>query len=528
MTAPFVLRASGSAGGQTWTLYSGASAADVGGTLNITPFTDLIVANVAGQLAKNYFANGDFSSLTATQLAAESAKLRDRLQPILSALGVDSTVDLLHTPFTPLADALDKALDMIRISYDTAGTTATLTNIVTSQTITDSLTIQAAAESDVPILNSTTNVEAAGSDIAAIQAALNAYANLFATALPTAEQVKAKLTSGFFSSDMTSDAFAASELDSFNLGRRFIDVQIKRFDYTTTPATPRANVAFTVTDAKGVIVGREQTFRMRKVNGSWLLHGNRQCVNMKVVAHMVKSATSTGNSTSSGLEFQLEDTNPGNCGTNRNVAVAYAIVKGPGLPGDGLKYVPPALGGEFVIEGGSTAGYYPIVSSADQSKDAAISGIADNAAYSVTLFDASGATIPDDTNSFVNVNGAAVAGDSLFLMRRPLTWAELAVATDFPSFTAPTLTQLANYSGGALDIAATGMNPSNYGWIILTYNATATAAVEQDLLPSSNGAISVSLTLPVVAASTITRRQIRLANIGAFDRSFMSILQSGN
>ncbi|RYZ35486.1 MAG: cytochrome c, partial [Sphingobacteriales bacterium] len=48
LTAPFVFRAEGRAGGSIYVLHSAATSADVGGTINITPLTDLVLANVAG------------------------------------------------------------------------------------------------------------------------------------------------------------------------------------------------------------------------------------------------------------------------------------------------------------------------------------------------------------------------------------------------------------------------------------------------------------------------------------------------
>ena len=47
LTAPYRLRAQGTVGGRTYKLHSYAQEADIGGNVNITPFTDLIIANAA-------------------------------------------------------------------------------------------------------------------------------------------------------------------------------------------------------------------------------------------------------------------------------------------------------------------------------------------------------------------------------------------------------------------------------------------------------------------------------------------------
>ena len=96
MTGPFVFLASGTVGGRTIEMVSAATAADVNKTVNITPFTDLIVANLAGQAASSYYASPSFAKLTAVDLDAARQILTTRLRPILDALGVEAGFDLLR------------------------------------------------------------------------------------------------------------------------------------------------------------------------------------------------------------------------------------------------------------------------------------------------------------------------------------------------------------------------------------------------------------------------------------------------
>ena len=71
LTAPFMLRADGDVGGRHYSLFSAATLADVNGTINITPLTDLIVANIAGDIAANYYNAGNFDNVTKTELDAQ-------------------------------------------------------------------------------------------------------------------------------------------------------------------------------------------------------------------------------------------------------------------------------------------------------------------------------------------------------------------------------------------------------------------------------------------------------------------------
>src|SRR5205085_8337952 len=81
MTAPFVFRAEGTANGTRSIVHSVATAADANGHINITQLTDLVVSNIAGQLAQNYFDRFEQAGNTALAdpalVAAEVAKLRE-------------------------------------------------------------------------------------------------------------------------------------------------------------------------------------------------------------------------------------------------------------------------------------------------------------------------------------------------------------------------------------------------------------------------------------------------------------------
>src|SRR5450631_2200283 len=79
MTAPFMVRADGYVGGNDYHLYSAGTQADVGGTINVTPLTDMIMDNIAGAVAKTYFDNGSFTGLTSAQLTAQSESLKAKL-----------------------------------------------------------------------------------------------------------------------------------------------------------------------------------------------------------------------------------------------------------------------------------------------------------------------------------------------------------------------------------------------------------------------------------------------------------------
>jgi hypothetical protein len=144
LTAPFMLRAVGTIRGRSYSIYSAAVETDVDGTINVTPFTDLIVANVAGQTAATLYQSDDFSMLTSAALNAAESALQARLQPVLAAVGVNS-IDLLRTPFSADGTGISTALGLMRVTIDATTQRATVTNDINDQKIIDDLTIQSDA-----------------------------------------------------------------------------------------------------------------------------------------------------------------------------------------------------------------------------------------------------------------------------------------------------------------------------------------------------------------------------------------------
>ena len=113
MSGPFMLRAEGAVAGRHYSMYSGALQSDAGGTINITPLTDLVMSNIAAQIAANLFDNnaGYASSITAAKLQTEQDELRALLLPVLTDLGLSATVDLLRITFNANHTGFDALLD---------------------------------------------------------------------------------------------------------------------------------------------------------------------------------------------------------------------------------------------------------------------------------------------------------------------------------------------------------------------------------------------------------------------------------
>ncbi|HIV71097.1 MAG TPA: hypothetical protein H9903_09215 [Candidatus Aquabacterium excrementipullorum] len=522
LTAPFLLRASGTAGGSTYVVHSAATSADVNGNINITPLTDLILSNVAGQIASNYFDSGSFSGLSATQLSTEAAKLKEKLLPVLQAMGVDAATDLLRTAFTPQQDALDKALDAISVSYDTSTNIATLTNVLTSESITDSITTSAAQETSPPTMSDTTNLNAASDDIPLIRAALASFSAEFKNGLPTETAIKSHLSGGFALADSDRNAFA-SELagDSNNVGLQFTDVTVHSIDYTTDSSSPVADVSLLVKNGTGVVINQLQHFKIRRISGTWKLHGDQRVLDASANVHITRTVYQQGSNASvscagTGLEFWIEDLDSDN-----SAAISYIVVTGPGLPEDGVRYARPDGGGPWLIDGsvGSGDTWYQLANSCQGVNtagltDTQIAAIPNNATYTMTMYSSNDVVLTwyGKNGTYRNSVGA-----------RPMTLAELANSSALPAITSPA-TFAAFVSDDSLSptVSASNINPAYIAWIYAaqTYSG-GTVSADADLIPSSNGTISRSFSLSTPSGG-FQRKEIRVETHDAGLRDIMT------
>lgn len=501
MTAPFVFRAEGTANGTTAVVHSIATAADVNGRINVTQLTDLIVANIAGELAQNYFDSFDQGSNTAlaspTLIAAEVAKLKEKLLPVLSALGVDAAIDLLHSSFTPLSDPIDKALDVIRVSFDTTANTALISNILNGVTVSDSLATKAADEAGTTTLSSD-NVATGATDAQLVRQALDNFMAKFKTGLPQASQLTPLMTGGFRWIDMdraTAAAMLAGNSDF--VGATAADVEISQIDYSNAPTQVTAYLSFTLRTAQGVELGRLYNWRIRKTTGDWLLHGDQRVLDLEWFAVTTQHTNMNGSGTAcykTGLEFNIEDTDT----TNNGGVISYVMVSGPGLPQSGVKYNAPQLGGRYMI---ANAGIETYVLASNCTGDAPsaltdsqIAAIPDNAQYTLTAYDNVGTKVSFPT-------GTSDGSYRFRIDRRPLTLAEAAGGQAFPkiaqssvdAFNSMTLT-----AGGTIAFSASNLNPLTQAYVQLRRSDIEYGqidGVEQAVSPNASGVATTSLSV---------------------------------
>lgn len=148
MTPPYLLQARGSAGGAAYQLHS---IAQTGGTANVNPLSDVIVANAAGVAdPAAVFAHGDHDRIrdVAEHLSPATARVMTALRPLLSRYGAAGT-DPITSSYSANHQNLDLMFDQVKITL--SGGTMTIVDIqsgsvICSGSVTDltSLTVNTA------------------------------------------------------------------------------------------------------------------------------------------------------------------------------------------------------------------------------------------------------------------------------------------------------------------------------------------------------------------------------------------------
>lgn len=385
------------------------------------------MANIAGQVAATFFDAPVFADLTVEAIAAQETALQARVQTVLTALGVDAAIDLLHTQFLPDHSGVDAALDVLRVTVDEVSNIATITNVISQETMEDDL-LTTTDVVPLPLLNPDA-LTSGVTNLQAIEQVMNLFASQFATGLPS-ESVLLPLIADTFLDDDTNKADFVAELsgDPEMVGFNLSNIQLHSL------VDNIALISFDISDSSGLAHDRVQAFGLKKVGSAWQLHGNQHKVS---VSGRPKSLLSFTNGElphkSSGFEFYIDDNDPSNSpGVNR------AVITGPGFPDGGLTYLKPDLGGSWLTSYTPTDAQFSVTSQFRPLQDQAIEMIPLNAVYTVMLY----------------------ATDQLFdtytvrMAQRPYTNAQL-LNVAFPLINQATLTSFSTYNGGNLTIAGT-------------------------------------------------------------------------
>lgn len=330
MTGPFLFRAAGTVGGRDVAYVSAATSADVGNTINITPFTDLIVANIAGMAAEQYFTNNNPSAttLTASELSTATTTLTTRLKPVLEAMGVAASIDLLRTTFKADRSGLDAVMDVVKVTVDPTTAQATIKNLITAQEIKDDLQQKTDADAlPAPTTDQEAALKTAVTDLGQIDAAFKLINSYIATEVPSGarlESLRALFDPEFLDFGQTLDQLMSSEglLNANNVGMTLSNPVIVKRSADGSIMWVRYQFK---NDTYGENGSEVMAFR-KDANGKWRALGNRQLGDTSIQAVNARHLSGGQYTYQRVMEFWVDERTD-----NR---VQYVNITGPGLPGN--------------------------------------------------------------------------------------------------------------------------------------------------------------------------------------------------
>jgi hypothetical protein len=383
LTAPFAFLATGTVGGKTVSLYSVAMQADVGRTINITPFTDLIIRNIAATAVDTWINSGNYTSITPPQLDAQRVALTNQLASALTLMGLPSSIDFLRDTFNADSTGLDRFMDVIKVSPTPTG--ATITNIYdkAKQLILDT----SGAPTSLPL--GTGGLETSGTPVDLILQTFNNFSSLFATSLPDPADpnLLALVSSTFLDSGDNRSAFLTDlTTDSSIIGLKISNLVVDTVD----AVAGTAQVHFTPRDASGVILDHNNangsmSWQMVKPAGVWQVDGDRRIADVVIktqaTRHIcnVSSPTNCSPSTRyvSGLNLGID---------NQGLQpIGSAVVTGPGLPAEGVTLTAQANVTWFAFSISSPA-CQGCTTNTFEMTDTQIQAVSPNSSYTVQLF----------------------------------------------------------------------------------------------------------------------------------------------
>lgn len=342
LTAPYAFLATGTVGGKTVSLYSAATSTDVGGTINITPFTDLMIRNIAATAVDTYLSTpANMANLTTAQLDAQRVALTTQLAPALTAMGLSSSIDLLRATFNADSTGLDRFMDVVKVDTTTP-TAVTITNILDAA---NTLVIDTTTSSTTLATSGTlgiTGLTTSATPLDNMIATANAFSAFFATSLPNPSDpnLLALFSSTFMDGGLGSSAFLTDITTGGTsiIGLKFINVVVDSID----TATGIAQVHFTPQNAAGQSLARDHiggavAWQMKKdgASGVWQMHGDQRIAYVSVrttadrhTCNPANTACTMATNYTTGLHLYIDN--------QGQQAIGSAVVTGRGLPTGGV------------------------------------------------------------------------------------------------------------------------------------------------------------------------------------------------
>lgn len=353
MTAPFLIKASGMDG---TIVYSAALTSDVGGTINVTPLTSIVVADATDKdLSTLYSAYGstDAAALTSNLSAAITALL-GAISPVATELGTTiSEAGLLRGTLAINQSGLDTVMDALTIAF--SGSVVTISDksgaVIASADLSSApLSIDSSAVSNSSsVLNEYATATRELSAFLGTMSSDCGHPVLDANGLGNDDLYTAPCTAHMYDSSSylnegeTNPAVFSPGWGNIAEGNGTVSFSNPIiFGYDVTHGY---KVRYTYVAA---VAARSQIFQsegyFKNEAGTWKFRGDQQYLLLDVNAHRKATAASTAIDTN---VFKLfVSTGAGSWGATSvgGQSIDYVVVKGAGLPDLGLVLETPTTG----------------------------------------------------------------------------------------------------------------------------------------------------------------------------------------
>ncbi len=447
LTANYILYAEGTVNGKTIRIYSAAVAP---GNINITPLTDLIVANAVGAMPDDALVqNWNGSEVSKTALDTATTTVQTAIAPLLTATGAAS-VNPLTGSFNADGTGFDQALDFLNVSY--TGNSATITNLATGSTCTND--VSTGSSTALPA-GDASGTQARITDLDGINAFWDRIETLWATSVPLQASINSQLAP-YIAADFVGwgedKAGILNTLVTDSAG--MIGLKIRAVIKGTMDVSGTSYL-------KGYWIYTYDSDGWSDLDGmvfdgtNWLWYGNQRWVSYDTGPFALMTVPASGSPTFlSGFNFWLQD----HLNYAYNQGVRSAIVTGPGLPANGVKMehgFPEVI---FKI-------YQPVLPNAGSHyyiSDPVINTIPDNSEYTFRFYTMDAAT--------VTLNDTPVHVFTEVFAKPPIKQANLSAA-NFPAITSPTTHNISIVNiPGTLNVRWT--TPSNewVNWVWLGWS----------------------------------------------------------
>ncbi|WP_321865258.1 cell surface protein [Paraburkholderia tropica] len=339
LTAPFVVEAADSSGASNL-LYSVVATANTTSNApliaNVTPLTTAVAALLTqsgnpGDLISNV------SAITSDTISTAETVLGQALAPILKANGVAANIDPIATPFAANQTGLDAVIDAVSVDPSAKGTGLQLSSVADPNT-----TIQ---------LNGTTTTATAlaaptqpANYLASLQAAMGQCMTDVqgGVSITSDSACTTAIATGYLNQSYTT--MKARHGAMFASGAKLTGIRTQAFlPSGTLPNTsgPVSLVYFLFTDATGK--PNFATDFVEQTSNGWQVIGNQEQYNLYIASFVGRlqytdTADSVNNRYESGLRIQIPVTQnvPDNNTNTSDTQLGSAVVTGPGLPSGGV------------------------------------------------------------------------------------------------------------------------------------------------------------------------------------------------